>query len=235
MNAWTACTFDSAHVPDWAADNYQKILPYVTSFLTSKHPYRNGVMCPFVPKAVKEGLIYYTYYQNDTAAGSGHVLRNLLLDFKRLIGESNGAIVVILKENFSIEELLKIHIANKKRCIKSSVMLGALYKTNSATSLHSTEYYPLRTPTPTLVLRNLTSSDLVFLNPTHYSRFERIAFLSAFIRKFSGAAEKSSFTRQQVSTANELRAKYLKELIGSWAKIITALILTISTLLLLRG
>lgn len=211
MQAWTIKTFQNVTTPEWTREYYSNLLPYVTKFLTSQHPYRKGVMCPFMPKAIKEDLVYFTYLDSEEFSECNAIINSSIDFFRNQIGENNGSIIIILKETMPIERILNAHIKNKKKCIKNSIMLGVLYENNSATSLHSDKYFPLRTPSPTLVLRNLTSSDLMFLDPTHYSRLERIYFLSAFIKRFSSASSKG--TQREVEHAKTLRMKHTARLI----------------------
>ncbi len=213
MNTWTTSSYNSQSVPVWVDSTYGDILPYVTEFLTAKHPYRNGVMCPFVPQALKNKTIYFTYFDNHDISGSAVLLDSCIELFKQMVGDDHGAIIILFRPDFAVADLLAIHIDNKIKCIKNFIMLGALYKNSSASSLHSEYYFPLRTPTPSLVLRDITSSDLAFLEPDHYSPFTKIIFLSAFIRRFSRKKSISRFTTEQVCQAKVARRSQIKSII----------------------
>ncbi|WP_332261738.1 DUF6875 domain-containing protein [Pseudomonas putida] len=209
MEIWSLETYDPNTMPGWVKSHYEGIRPYITEFLTSKHPHRNGIMCPFVPKAISEGTIYFTFPPSTEYKAINILVGECISFFNKKIGTGNGAIIIIFPENFSIPELLSIHIQNKVKCIKSFIMLGILYENNSAPSLHSDDYYPLRTPTPTLVLRNITSSDLIFLEPDHYSPITKTIFLTAYIRKFRSKAKKSKFASSQIEIARLARRKQI--------------------------
>lgn len=200
---WSVDSFEQGSVPEFAQSAYLGVLPYITKFLTSGHPYRNGKMCPFVPQAIKNKEIYFTYL--DAQHNCDKLISNCLKFYaSRPEKKSAGAIIILFPEDFSIEQLLGIHIKNKEQCIRNSMMLGALYKTSSAPSLHSADYFPLRTPTPILVLRDITASDLVFLEPEHYSLRSKHVFLTAFIRHFS-AVKRSPYINSQLEKAERLR------------------------------
>jgi hypothetical protein len=200
---WSVDSFEKGRVPEFAQSAYFGVLPYITEFLTSKHPYRNGRMCPFMPQAIKNQEIYFTYLH--AQHNYEKFISNCLKFYaSRTEKKSSGAIILLFPEDFSIEKLLEIHIKNKEQCIRSSMMLGALYKTSSAPSLHSADYFPLRTPTPILVLRDIAASDLVFLEPEHYSLRSKHVFLTAFIRHFS-AVKRSRYVDSQLEKAELLR------------------------------
>ena len=55
-NIWSIST-PLSDIPFEAKEAYDKVLPYVNDFLCAEHPYRKGVMCPFVPSAIKNDLI----------------------------------------------------------------------------------------------------------------------------------------------------------------------------------
>lgn len=225
MKIWTLETYDPSTLPNWVNENYEKILPYVTNFLTSKHPHRNGIMCPFVPKAIKQDTMHFTFFNGEKYKDDPNLIKKCIRHFKENIGTGTGATIIIFQENFSIHELLAIHIKHKIECIKNFIMLGALYENNSAPSLHCADYYPLRTPTPSLVLRNITSSDLTFLEPEHYSPFAKSIFLSAFIKRFSIESASSKFAATQVSLAISARRKQYLSIVSK--TIITTILMSL--------
>lgn len=57
---WTPQTFNPLTVSAEVTTAYKTILPYVTEFLCAEHPYRKGAVCPFVPKSLKDGNIFFT-------------------------------------------------------------------------------------------------------------------------------------------------------------------------------
>lgn len=232
MQIWTLENYNPRIIPDWANESYQKILPYVTEFLTSKHPHRNGVMCPFVPRAIKQDALYFTFFEGAGSGDNKSLVNECIAYFKKNVGAGNGAIIIIFQDDFSIDELLSIHIENKVSCIKSFIMLGALYANNSAPSLHCDDYYPLRTPMPSLVLRNITSSDLTFLEPEHYSPITKAIFLTAFIRRFRRENASSKFAAAQVALAISARRRQLLHIACALAKL-TALLAVLVTIVYL--
>lgn len=184
------------------------VTPYLENFLTAPHPHRNGVMCPFMPKALAENNIYFTYFDSkDSDQQLLSLIRSSVGFYKARFNSAFGAVIILFEDDFDIVRLLRIHIEAKTNCINNELMIGALYKDSQAPSLHSEDYFPLRTPSPILVLRDLTAQDLQFLTPGHYGVFAKLKFLSSFIGKFSTPHLKG-YTKIRVDEAMALRNRY---------------------------
>ncbi|WP_125829054.1 DUF6875 domain-containing protein [Pseudomonas sp. v388] len=224
MKFWTVQTFDPNMVPAWVSASFEKVIPYVTAFLPAKHPHRNGAVCPFMPKALKEDLIYFTFFDSRGLTASDALMKSCLNHFEANVGERSGATIVLFKEDFDITDLFRIHVRHKKACIAREIMLGVLYDKSSAPSLHSPNFFPLRTPIPTLVFRNLTVQDLIFLDPQHHSPRDRQAFLSVFISKFSSNDGKSHFYKSRVDEATVLRDHYARSRASLNRKLIAVIV-----------
>lgn len=113
-------------------------------------------------------------------------------------------------EDYSIKKLSDIHYLSKIFCIDNYIMIGATFKDNNAPSLHSDEFFPLRTLTPCLILRDLTVHDLLFLDPEHYAIDKRIRFLSKFIERFEDGMKAKE--NDEVLKAKDLLNEYRQEL-----------------------
>lgn len=209
---WKFSNFDSVRVPDFARSAYLGLVPYLKGFLVEKHPYRKGPICPFMPRAILDDRIYFTYFDVSDIAECSDLIGSCISFYKHACKEGFGAVVIIFRDDIDVRDLLRVHVENKERCVREFLMLGVLYKENSATSIHSAEYFPLRTPTPVLVLRDIVASDLMFLDPEHYSLRKRCLFLDSFIQRFS-VGSCSSFTAKQVEDAIKLRRKYRNKIL----------------------
>lgn len=184
-----------------------KVIQYIEQYLVSDHPFRKGNVCPFVAASLKKSCLRYFTCKENEIEKTTLFIKNLLIDYLNFrvtndIGLS--AFVVMLHENYKIENLLIVHHLCKPDFIGKHVMIGATYKTNNAPSLHSDTYYPLRTEIPCLIFRELTVHDLIFLDPNQYSESQKIKFLTSYIEKFS---TKHS-NHNQVEIAIELLNKY---------------------------
>lgn len=194
--------------PSFVETSRNAVTPYLKKFLTAPHPFRKGVMCPFMPKALASNDVHFTYFDSKCKDQELQNLIRFCVEFyKSRHDTSFGAIIILFESEFDILRLLRAHIDAKANCIENGVMLGALYKDSPASSLHSEEYFPLRTPTPILVLRDLTVQDLQFLNPDHYGVLAKLKFLNSFIQKFSAPPMKG-YAKNQVNEAKLLRRSY---------------------------
>ncbi|MDD0841422.1 DUF6875 domain-containing protein [Pseudomonas sp. Gutcm_11s] len=207
-NIWAIDTSPPAGSPRFVEKAYAGIKPYLEVFLTRQHPFRNGVMCPFMPKALEVNEVYFSYFDSN---GSDKEIQTLIKEcisfYKSRDIKAHGTVIILFEDGFDVMRLLRAHITAKVNCIRNGLMIGVLYKDSPAPSLHSNDYFPLRTPTPTLVLRDLTSQDLLFLEPEHYGVREKLSFLNSFIKKFSTPNVKG-YTKKQVEQALLLRKQY---------------------------
>ncbi|MCB2251320.1 hypothetical protein KTQ74_05380 [Pseudomonas chlororaphis] len=216
-NFYSISEFNEDRVPGFAANAYKLTLPYVTQFLTARHPHRNGAVCPFVAGALKNETLYFSFAdfheKHDWAVFIEHCIK--FMNSKRVDNKPGRALIILLPENFDLEVLLRIHVDNKVKCVESFLMLGALYKESNAKSLHSADFFPLRTPTPTLVIREITAGDLVFLEPGHYSMATRLKFLGSYVRRFA-TPQSSAYEMRQVAISKKIITQYRMKMAWDW-------------------
>ncbi len=198
---WDLDSCKEGKIPNNVTPLFNDIAPYVLTFLTSKHPYRKGVMCPFMPKAIETGNVFFSYFQGDESIISS------CIDFFKQDDSGARTIIILFDADYPIDKLLRIHINHKVKCVKNNIMLGALFEKSDASSLHNDRYFPLRTPNPVLVLRNVTPSDLIFLNPSHHSHLDKISFLNSYIKAYK--SKKSQYIVKQIKEARRYRNYYL--------------------------
>lgn len=207
---WNILDADHPALPDDIARIYPEIKNYATEFLCAKHPYRKGPVCPFVPSAIEKGLFYFSYllHEDEDIVCDGVIkLINWLSEVKLKIN-SFISLMIMFPEDFDLSSLLKIHHRCKIYSIERNIMTGATYGINQAQSLHKEDYFPLRTPSPCLILRDLTPHDLIFLNPKQYKISQRLQFLKSFETVFGN--EKIKYTALQVAKAKDLINVYTK-------------------------
>ncbi|WP_460121000.1 DUF6875 domain-containing protein [Pseudomonas sp. S2_C03] len=208
MHIWSINEPVPTHSPRFVSASCDGVMPYLRIFLTAPHPHRKGVMCPFMPKALTDNNIHLTYFETHNSDGQLlELIRSCVAFYKQRSNPSFGAVIILLEREFDIARLLRIHVSAKPDCIREELMIGALYKDSQAPSLHANNYFPLRTPSPTLVIRDLTAQDLQFLTPGHYGIFSKLNFLNSFINKFSGAQLKG-YAKVKVTEAVLIRRRY---------------------------
>lgn len=214
---WSIESYDKNIISPNIKKLYEGILPYISDFLCSPHPDRKGNVCPFVPAAIKKDTIYFSYFSEDDSKV------DFLRDSKDFIKKSInfytkkkehskcfGALIILFPHDYDILKLLEIHLINKQQCVENQLMIGALWDENQAQSLHNPNFFPLRTPTPILVIRDITIQDLIFLDPKYYNIRMRIQFLDAFIKKFS-KENCPTVSNVFVKQALELKSYYRKK------------------------
>ena len=232
---WTPETYSATIVPPSIGEAYCNVLPYLNECLVSVHPYRKGAVCPFMPVALRKGTVYFTYFVgSDDKYATNFIKRCCEFLEQANRGKSFGALTILFPKEFEIERLLELQIHNKIQCVSRLFMIGALYKDNTSASLHNKDYFPLRTPTPTLVIRDLAVLDLIFLDPKHYNIKARLIFLNSFISKFSRGDSRTS-EMEQVQEAVRLKEVYENQLHRQfWVKVAVVVVLTVVTLFLFR-
>lgn len=198
---WDLDSCKKGDIPDKVLPLFNDIAPYILNFLTSKHPFRKGVMCPFMPRAIENGNVFFSYYDGDE-----NIIQKSI-DFFAQDDSGARTVIILFEENYPIDSLLRLHIQYKVKCVKKNIMLGALFENSDASSLHNKNYFPLRTPNPVLVLRNVTPSDLIFLNPSHHSSFDKVSFLNSYIKSYK--RKKSPYIVKQLKEARRYRNYYL--------------------------
>ncbi|RJL70002.1 DUF6875 domain-containing protein [Acinetobacter radioresistens] len=198
---WDLDSCRKGNIPEKVAPLFNVIAPYILNFLTSKHPFRKGVMCPFMPKAIETGNVFFSYFDGEES------IIQKSIDFFEEDDSGARTVIILFEENYPIDSLLRLHIKYKVKCVKKNIMLGALFENSDASSLHNKNYFPLRTPNPVLVLRNVTPSDLIFLNPSHHSNLDKIVFLNSYIKAYKN--RKSPYIIKQLKEARHYRNYYL--------------------------
>lgn len=213
MKIWTTSSGCPDDMPEKAREIYNGLIPYIEEFLVNKHPFRKGVVCPFMPPALKNDEVYYLSVPSLNKAECIQVIERMCNYYLSTARQGAGAVIIMFDSEQDIRTLLQAHIKMKKYCIRRGLMLGVLFKDSDASSLHSDDFYPLRTPTPVMVIRDVTISDLQFLQPNHHSVIDKIDFLNSYIRKFSSRSKKSKVIADGVDEALALRKIHLGYLI----------------------
>ncbi|MGH8605725.1 MAG: DUF6875 domain-containing protein [Gammaproteobacteria bacterium] len=150
------------------------------------------------------------------AAGSPDVPPNKLLKttrstiekFLKVRGRGNlSALIVLFPDGHPLDGLLRIHRDLKIWCVKRHLMVGVLSPQSGAWSLHSRDFFPLRTPVPTLVVRDMALFDTQFLIDGPYNLHHRISFLSAYLERFE---DSTLSNRPEVEYARDLYRRYIR-------------------------
>lgn len=194
--------------PLWVRSSHQAVVPYVRDFLTAPHPYRSGTMCPYIPAALRSGSIHFAAGETDAST------RRLLATTQALIEKFSvertpgvpSALIILFPADHPLRNLLHIHRQVKVWCVRRRLMVGVLSPVSDAWSIHSRDFFPLRTPVPTLVVRDMALFDTDFLVDGPYSLPDRVAFLQTYLHRFNGERHAA---RPEVRRARELYQRYV--------------------------
>lgn len=164
-------------------------------------------MCPYVPGALRSGSIYF-------AAGELEVNAQELVEatqatIRKFCGmrcvDVPSALIILFPHTERLDNLLHIHREMKVACVRKHLMVGVLSPQSEAWSIHSRDFFPLRTPAPTLVVRDMALFDIEFLIDGPYNTHQRIAFLEAYLQRFDSGRHSD---RVEVYRARELLRRY---------------------------
>lgn len=193
----------------WVHASHNAVVPYVREFLTAPHPYRPGAMCPYVPRALRSGSIYLTAGIPDVPPSKLlKTTRSAIETFLKARDPGNvSALIVLFPDGHPLEGLLHIHRDLKIWCVQRNLMVGVLSPQSDAWSIHSRDFFPLRTPIPTLVVRDMAPFDTQFLIDGPYNLHHRISFLSAYLQRFEHSPHSN---RPEVEYARSLYRRYIR-------------------------
>lgn len=196
-------------VPAWVRASHAAVVPYVRDFLTSSHPYRPGTMCPYVPAALRSGSIHFA--AGAAAASAPRLLATTQTIIEKFSTERTpdipSALIILFPADHPLQNLLHIHRRLKVWCVRRKLMVGVLSPASDAWSIHSRDFYPLRTPVPTLVVRDMALFDTEFLVDGPYGLRDRLAFLQTYLSRFDG---QRNTNRPEVQRARKLHARYMR-------------------------
>jgi hypothetical protein len=74
---------------------------------------------------------------------------------------------------------------------------------NNTSGLRNKNFYPLRTPFPSLAIRHMVSSDIAFMSPEDVSNNDKIHFLKGYVKRF----ENDKYRSKEIGDAKLLIEK----------------------------
>ena len=100
----------------------------------------------------------------------------------------------------------------KPKFVSEGLMLGEFHLNNNAPGLHNEEFYPLRTPFPSLAIRYMVPSDIVFLNPLEIDTSIRKNMIETFLKKFGNSSSSGSSSGKTENSQIILAKQLLKDI-----------------------
>lgn len=189
---------DSAKI-DVEADVYTSIAAYV-SWLSKPNLNirRKGPTCPYITRSINLDSVYLSLIRNiNTEDQMVELLLSMIAEFQVLKPNAGANMIskalILLFPEISDENIPRLIDGCQKRLkpvfIKNGLMIGEFYRFNNTPSLRNIEFYPLRTKYPTLAIRHMVPSDVVFMNDNAMTTQVKIGMLETYIQRFEPLKE----------------------------------------------
>jgi hypothetical protein len=180
------------------------VVGWIRGFLARPHPElgRPGLVCPFVPGALKMDSIWLTEmaetvpsFERLSAIITGY--RNVFLETEPKSGpEAMNKVFLVAFPSFGPDGtavIEKVQSTLKRYFVDMGLLVGEFHAANANPGLHNPEFRPLRSPVPMLAIRHLVESDLAFLNRDFYSVSLRATYLRSYLFRLGGKLSQLKF------------------------------------------
>jgi hypothetical protein len=175
--------------PDEAWKQLRNVAQWFEDFLNRAHPLlgRSGEVCPWTKRTLDLGKLLLAPIASDSPAEVDDILRSLRKEFlstEPTKGPDAGfrSIVAVFHRLERASEsafIVATHERLKPEFLDCGLMLGEFYPTCPKPGLRSSEFRPLRSPVPLLVIRQMVEPDIEFL-------LDRDEFVGAYLRTHRG-------------------------------------------------
>ena len=129
----------------------------------------------FVPAALKNNLVWFTVLgatDSTPASAIAEFASKCLLEFSKLTAatperlKNNVCHLLLLPgvgEGGVAARVDSVQVQLQPVAVSLGLMIGEFHKSNNASGLHNSNFYPLRMPFPALAIRRMVPGDFVFL------------------------------------------------------------------------
>lgn len=163
---------------------YKEVYEYVSKFLTSPHPSREGSVCPFIHKSLSSKTTYFREVDEVSEEEIDKVINQALTFHKEINSNKIGSVILLFPLETKVQKVNDTQRRNKVAAVDMGLMIGSLHPENNSQSIHNENFFPLRSPSPIIVIRDMVYTDLNFLKSDVPKKSHRIKFLSAYLKKF---------------------------------------------------
>lgn len=155
---------------------------------------RSGVVCPFIPRSLKLETIQLVEISALEMSQSEleSLIKGCRETFLQLVPQrgklSLHKALVFVFSDISPEQcdyIDRIQQRLKPFFVEKRLMLGEFYPGNQSPGLHNSNFRPLQSPVPMLVIRSMTEPDLPFLSRTTDAPAVRVKFLESYLQQMS--------------------------------------------------
>ena len=180
------------------------VVGWIRGFLARPHPElgRPGLVCPFVPGALKMDSIWLTEmaetvpsFERLSAIITGY--RNVFLETEPKSGpEAMNKVFLVAFPSFGPDGtavIEKVQSTLKRYFVDMGLLVGEFHAANANPGLHNPDFRPLRSPVPMLAIRHLVESDLAFLNRDFYPVSLRATYLRSYLFRLGGKLSQLKF------------------------------------------
>lgn len=180
------------------------VVAWIRGFLARPHPElgRPGLVCPFVPGALKMDSIWLTEmaeanptFERLSAIITGY--RDVFPKTEPKSGpEAMNKVFLVAFPGFGPDGtavIEKVQSALKRYFVDMGLLVGEFHSANANPGLHNPDFRPLQSPVPMLAIRHLVESDLAFLNRDFYSPSLRAAYLRSYLFRLGGKLSQLKF------------------------------------------
>lgn len=182
---------------------------WVRDYLCRPHPElgRTGPMCPFVPKALQKRVLACAVHAQVATADLDAIMTALLREMERFIAmepvsgnEAQYKSLMVLFPNLPEGEAFRVietaQAALQPRFVPNGLMVGEFHGAPpDKRGLWNTEFRPLWSPIPMLVIRHMVPTDVLFLKDDaqlfrEYAKIHGNAVPERFRPQYEAAAER---------------------------------------------
>lgn len=181
-----------------------RVVGWIRGFLARPHPQlgRPGLVCPFVPTALKLDTIWLAQMEETTP--SFERISAIITEFRNVFQkmeptsgpEAMNKVFLLAFPSFGPEGTAiidKVQATLKKHFVEIGLLVGEFHSANEGPGLHNPDFRPLRSPVPMLAIRHLVESDLPFLTRDFYPPALRSSFLRSYLFRLGGNLSQVKF------------------------------------------
>jgi uncharacterized protein DUF6875 len=193
LQVWSAADLDKQ-----SEDNppLKQLTEWIRQYITKPHSQlgRSGAVCPFVPAALNFQSLWVSIvdWSPQDEAEACDLLKMYLSIYQSLEpeveeGKDLRTLIVafpMLKQRNIPAFIDAVHAATKPSVVDLGLMLGEFYPESLSPGIHNSQFYPLRSPMPLFVYRQMVPADLMFLDKPSDAPEQRIRFIQSYLDAF---------------------------------------------------
>jgi hypothetical protein len=190
IDAGAASEIDKRLLPHWLL-----LLKWAEEFLTrpNKDLGRSGPVCPFVRPSLDRTTFWITAIEGPSPAPKDLeetvlAYRDWFLELEPRTGEdAQFKTILIALPDILPQDWRTVIDETQARLkadfVRDELMLGQFHPHCEEPGIRSTEFRPLKSPVPMLVIRRITAGDIVFMR-SHDGRYDK-DYLQSYLRTFA--------------------------------------------------